>query len=168
MEFIKFLDDYFEQNTLHAFACKTDMHFIICGDFNRNTIDDNLMIKNYRSVMSSNGFELEAEQVTRITEKTSTCLDHCFHQNLFESSFELLEHENISDHLPILLKWKMKYILCDNASQFKDTSFLKKHDLESNYLECLKININQAYDEMQTGTDLNQSFEIFINTLKIA
>ena len=119
------------------------------------------MIKNYRNVISSNVFELEPEQATRITEKTNTCLDHCFHQNLFESSFELLEHENISDHLPILLKWKTKYILCDNASQFKDKSFLKKHDLVSNYLECLKNNMNQAYDEMQTRTDLSRSFEIF-------
>ena len=155
MEFIKSLDDYLELNT------SSDTPFIICGDLNINTKEDNLMIKNYRNVISSNGFELEAEQATRITEKTSTCLDHCFHQNLFESSFELLEHENISDHLPILLKWKTKYILCDNASQFTDTSFLKIPDLVNNYLECLKNIMNQAYDEIQTGTDLNQSFEIF-------
>ena len=76
-------------------------------------------------------------------------------------NFEVPKHENISDHLPILLKWKTKYILCDNASQFRDTSFLKKHDLVSNYLECLKNNMNQTYDEMQTRTDLNRSFEIF-------
>ena len=138
MEFIKCLDDYLEQNT------SSDMPFIICGDLNKITKEDNLMIKNYRNVISSNGFELEAEQATRITEKTSTCLDHCFHQNLFESSFELLEHEKISDHLPILLKWTTKYILCDNASQFRDTSFLKKPVLVNNYLECLKNNMNQA------------------------
>ena len=96
MELIKSLDDYLEQNT------SSDMHFIICGDLNINTIEDYLI--NYRNVISSNGFGLEAEQATRITEKTSTCLDHCFHQSLFESSFELLEHENISDHLPISLK----------------------------------------------------------------
>ena len=95
MEFIKSPDDYLEQNT------SSDMPFIICGDLNINTIEDNLMIKNYRNVISSNGFELEAEQATRIT---GTCLDHCFHQNLFESSFELREHKNISDDLPIFAK----------------------------------------------------------------
>ena len=51
MKFIKSLDDYLEQNT------SSDMPFIICGDLNINTIEDNL-IKNYRYVISSNGFEL--------------------------------------------------------------------------------------------------------------
>ena len=57
MEFIKSLDDYLEQNS------SSDMPFIICGDLNIDTIEDNLMIKNYRNVISSNGFELEAESL---------------------------------------------------------------------------------------------------------
>ena len=37
MEFIKSLDDYLEQTT------SSDMPFIICGDLNINTIEDNLI-----------------------------------------------------------------------------------------------------------------------------
>ena len=65
IEFIKSLDDYLEQNN------SSDMRFIICGDFIINAIEVYWMIKNYRNVISSNGFELEAEQATRITDKNA-------------------------------------------------------------------------------------------------
>ena len=55
---------------------------IVCGDFNINVLDKNLMTSSCLSTNQSNGFQRCCREPTRISRNTSTCLDHFFVKNL--------------------------------------------------------------------------------------
>ena len=102
---------------------------IVCGDFNINTIEENLLTKNYKNVIASNGFELSPELPTRIATNSATCIDHFIYQNINSPTVKIMEQENISDHFPIVLECQFNSTERNVSSNFRDTSFLNKPEL---------------------------------------
>ena len=111
IEFVTNQENLFN-DTLDSFLeASTDKNvpMIVCGDFNINTIEENLLTKNYKNVIASNGFDLSPELPTRIATNSATCIDHFIYQNINSPTVEIMEQENISDHFPIVLECQFNY-----------------------------------------------------------
>lgn len=88
-----------------------DLQIILDKFSNRKTIgiaDSNLDIltstnncDEYIAMLQSNGFQSQIADATRITEYSSTCIDHCFTN--FEGCHGFVNFDPIADHLPISL-----------------------------------------------------------------
>ena len=102
LEFIDALDNFLSDKSSNRTP------IIICGDFNINILEENLLIKNYFSVIDSNGFEIGPMEPTRVTEKSSTCLDHFIYQNVSKSEISVLQPEEIADHYPTVFHWSIQ------------------------------------------------------------
>ena len=155
MLFVEKLDNYLDENK------SMDQPMILCGDFNIDIIQNNLLTKNYLNAISSNGYEISSNEPTRVTENTQTCLDHFIFQNIPLPVLNVLKYETISDHYPILFEWKLKRENCYDEIPYRDTSFLKTPLKVSNFLQNLHIvldNNKQCLFEIQ---DANVAFEFF-------
>ena len=119
MLFVEKLDNYLDKNK------SMDQPMILCGDFNIDIIQNNLLTQIYLKAISSNGYEISSNEPTRVTENTQTCLDHFIFQYIPLPVLNVLKYETISDHYPILLEWKLKRENCHDEIPYRDTSFLK-------------------------------------------
>ena len=96
---------------------------IVCGDFNTNVLDKNLMTSLYLSTIQSNGFQLCCGEPTRINRNTWTCLDHFFVKNSRIQKTFVIEDHNYCDHFPIVLEFEKISKSCSSEIGFRDTSF---------------------------------------------
>ena len=122
-QFIELLDEYLLGNT------SATIPFIICGDLNIDTKSQNLISSNYVDIINANSFSLfdSSDRPTRETDHSSTCLDHFIYQNIPSIKSNILFHQNIADHYPILASWLVSDLDQTNAQcKFRNTKFI--HD----------------------------------------
>ena len=137
---------------------------IVCGDFNINVLDKNLMTSLYLSTIQSNGFQLCCRQPTRISRNTSTCLDHFFEKKLRIQKTFVMEDHNYCDHFPIVLEFEKISKSCSSEIGFRDTSFLKLLSRTSFFLDNLSKSL--ATIRYQETENINSAFNRFDNTFK--
>ena len=154
LQFIDKLDKFLEN-----FSSK-EKPFLICGDFNINTLEQNLLVENYQNCIAANGFEIFCNTPTRVTESTSSSIDHFIFQNL-NGDAEVLEHQNFSDHYPIVFKFLIGEEKPNDVLSFRDTKFLNKPELRFEYQKLLRQKLNMSAMEILNTTDINESFGIF-------
>ena len=110
--------------------------FVICGDFNIGIMKDNQLIKDYKNVIQSNGFELFETLPTRVTISSMSCIDHIIQKNCVPPKFFVLEYQSFSDHYHLTNKWKTTQN-CSEVNTFRDTSFLKSPAKVKHYMVTL-------------------------------
>lgn len=99
--FLSDLEAYYKTKETHS------MIEILVGDINLNILQKNdAVINDYLNLLGGMGFTSYINKPTRVTEQTSTCIDHIFvkkqnNSKLFCKSM-ILEY-NITDHFPTLL-----------------------------------------------------------------
>ena len=91
MNFIEKVDEYVEEFN------SVSVPVVICGDFNIDTLTTNLVSSNYKNAIIGNGFEIQPENPTRVSENSKTCIDQFIYQN---PSFEVLGEEGRHRSLP--------------------------------------------------------------------
>ena len=101
-DFVDALDCFLEANTFISIP------HIVDGDFNMNIIDDNGLTMMYHNVINSNGFQISDPEPTQETDTSSTCLDYVIYQNIPSPSIQVLKHQQITYHYPILITWKIE------------------------------------------------------------
>ena len=139
---------------------------IVCGDFNINTIEENLLTKNYKNVIASNGFDLSPELPTRIATNSATCIDHFIYQNINSPTVEIMEQENISDHFPIVLECQFNSTERNASSNFRDTSFLNKPELIDKYRKSLQCSLSRRAADIKSSSDITTAFAEFENVFE--
>ena len=92
MDFIEKSDEYLEE------IISASVPFVLFDYFNIDTLSTNLVSSKYKNALIANGFEIQPENPTRVTENSKTCIDHFIYQNMLNSSIEVLENEAITDH----------------------------------------------------------------------
>ena len=75
---------------------------VIFGDFNIDTLKDDIDRKNYETLLAAYAFELRNFEPTRVTTKSKSCIDHFITQN--EIVTQTLT-TTISDHYTVLEKY---------------------------------------------------------------
>ena len=137
---------------------------IVCGDFNINVLDKKLMTSSYLSTIQSNCFQLCCREPTRISRKTSTCLDHFFVKILRIQKTIVMEDHNYCDNFPIVMEFEKISKSCSPEIGFRDTSFLKSLSRMSSFLDNLSKSL--ATVRYQETESINCAFDRFQNTFK--
>ena len=148
--FLDQLDQFLERNASHS----TPM--IICGDTNIDVLKNIALNKNYLNIITANGFNCFADEPTRETENTSTCLDHFIFQNLNLTRSFVLKEENISDHYPVIIEWDSCQLEKPEIS-FRDTSFLKNKSLHDEFLQRLGKSLSECNEKFFTEEEPGSS-----------
>ena len=158
MKFVEKLDKFL--NDLTSVNCPT----VITGDFNIDTLANNQLQSNYICAITSNDFELANPETTRETSNSATCLDHFIYQNFANPEFNVLTHENFSDHYPILMNWQVNVDVDieENYLPFRDISFMKDQKQLSNYLTDLDWNLRNRCHFFESDIT-NELFSKFNN-----
>ena len=91
MDFLKVFD------FLESWSSNTKP-FIICSDFKINIFEQNHYVNDYMNIIASYGFVFGANEPTRATHTTSTCLDHFIYRNVPDCETKVLLHQSFSDH----------------------------------------------------------------------
>ena len=92
-----FIDEF--ENVLHSvFLSKRKC--LILGDFNINTLVKSTIAKEYLNLIHSEGFNPLVLEATRVTESTTSCIDHIL-SNFVSSSTSGSIAIEIADHLPV-------------------------------------------------------------------
>ena len=154
-DFLEKSDCFLEQNSTF------DTPAIICGDFNINVLEDNLITKIYQNAIEANGYYLSPNEPTRVTHSASTCIDHFVYQNIDLETTEVLKYEDLSDHFPFSLRSRIKTeTKPPRPVSFRDTSFLKNPKAVSDLTSSLLQLLGELFDE--TG-NVNDDFTLFAN-----
>ena len=144
-----------ELETLSAYTCP----IVICVDFNIDVILRNKLCHLYQNAIISNGFELISIPPTRLTETSTSCIDHFFTRNICDVSTNVLDDQSFSDHYPLLLKFDVGLLRKSNPHHFRDFSFLNKErtlnqfriSLEDKLLSSEIIGVNDVNNTFQSS-----------------
>ena len=156
--FIELLDEYLQGNT------PATMLFIICGDFNIDTESQNLISSNYVDFINANGFSLfdSSDCPTREIDHSSTCLDHFIYQNIPSFKSNILFHQNIAHHYPILASWLVNDLdQTDAQGKFRNTKFIHDEFRRQLFLHELQQHPSLREVEILNSRDPCIAFEIF-------
>ena len=77
----------------------------MCGDFNIYIFEQNQYVNDYMNIIASNDFVSGVNQPTRVTDSTSTQLDHFIYRYVPNCETEVLLHQSFSDHYQIQISW---------------------------------------------------------------
>ena len=93
----KFLDEF---GVLHSIFL-SERKSMILGDINVNTLVKSTIAKEYLNLIHSEGYNPLIFEATRITETTTSSVDH-IHSNFVISSTSGSIAVEVADHLPVL------------------------------------------------------------------
>ena len=112
MTFIETLDKFLENEN------SPNTQTIICGDFNIDVENKNLIVDTYLNKIAANGFEFLCDNPTRVTETSSSSLDNFLFKNI-KGEGQLLQHQNFSDHYPVEFKLKFYKTTTNNEKVYR-------------------------------------------------
>ena len=90
--------NHFENYLLYLNALKAN--FLVCRDFNIETLDCKPISKSYINLIKSCGAHILNRDTSRITPTSSKCIDHLIAN--FDANVKTLD-STISDHFPVFL-----------------------------------------------------------------
>ena len=100
-QMIKKFQEKFEI-TLDYLNNNKDIYYV-AGDLNINLLNDNNQIKNYTDMVYSHGCIPLITHPTRITEKSSTIIDHIYTNNITRKIDSFIILRDLTDHLPVMV-----------------------------------------------------------------
>ena len=74
---------------------------------------------------------------TRVTERSSTCLDYFIYQNVSKSEISVLQEEEVADHYPTVFHWSIQTSSESKKVAYRNTSFLKNPPQVQSFQEKL-------------------------------
>ena len=116
--------------------CLVSYHLpiIICGDLNIDIRKQNNLAAGYQSAITSNIFSLLSDLPTRITEYSSTCVNHFIIKDFRDLSIKIIDNETISDHFTFYLEYFQNRIHEPNKYTFCNMSLLRKQKFWTNFV----------------------------------
>lgn len=134
---------------------------IIIGDMNINILNNNSHIaNNYLAFLMSLGFKSYINTFTRVTQETSSCLDHIFiKQNLNSTNINLdsaVVNNNTTDHYPIYLQVYNK--------TYKKPPSLEKTISIFDHKKFKELISQETWHSVLTVNDVKAAWSIFYKT----
>ena len=133
---------------------------IIIGDLNIDINEKSALTVRYLNTLLSYGFYPTINKPTRVTSKSSTCIDHCFirtNRPLTDIYAAVLE-DYITDHYPLIVK-----IASIDTKLKKDE---KEEAQKINMKKLTTLISKQKWIEIYNTKDANLGCETFINIIK--
>ena len=97
------------KHALHNLNKSKGIYYIV-GDFNINLLNsnNNTVIKSYSNMIYSQGCLPIITQPTRITENSSTLIDHVYTKNTTKEMNSFILLHDLIDHMPIIVSTNLK------------------------------------------------------------
>ena len=97
------------KHALHNLNKSKGIYYIV-GDFNINLLNsnNNTVIKSYSNMIYSQGCLPIITQPTRITENSSTLIDHVYTNNTTKEMKSFILLHDLTDHMPIIVSTNLK------------------------------------------------------------
>lgn len=159
-QFIVDLDEYFRN-------IKKEKVEIFAGDININTLEVfDINVNNYLDILTQNGFKSYINKPTRVTETTSTIIDHIF----VRECRDLNKDRTNVEFKPILIKTSLTdhYSVILSVNVISNTT---KHKLEKteqkfiNYNQLCNVLENETWANVYNTDDVEIAYNNFNNTL---
>ena len=143
---------------------KTNKSYILCGDFNINTInyETHKHTKEFADTLLNAGLLPMISLPTRISPSNSTLIDNIYTNILYSSTNGVLIDDTISDHLPIFSCIDYTGLDKYNGKVFKYIRHSTPMAIEKLKAELNDVDWNCIY----TCSDCNESTSKFINKIK--
>lgn len=151
----------FNKEIISNFRSSKCNNLLFIGDININLLDDNNAdTLEYDQIMNANGLKCFIKEPTRITPRSSTCLDHIFFRTLNLKTEAEIYDLQITDHCMVSLK------ICAKSTKTNHSRAPIRKDLdESKFLEI----VNQAnFAQIFREPDVNQAYSLYIDCLQSA
>ena len=133
--------NHFENYLLYLNALKTN--FLVCGDFNIDTLDCKPISNSYITLIKSCGAHILNRDPTRITPTSSKCIDHLIAN--FDANVKTLD-STISDHFPIILSGYVNVDPQENQDYcYRNLKNLYRDDKIYKYLFLLENKLSIFY-----------------------
>jgi len=134
---------------------------IFCGDFNINTLNNNKNSHDYLSLVQSFDYTISADKPTRITNESSTCIDHIVYKMKPNDTINcIINTFNISDHSSININMKLW-----NPHTVK-TKILRRIHSENNIQTFKNLISNTNWNTvLDNAKNLNDNTFNFVNKL---
>ena len=133
--------NHFENYLLYLNALKTN--FLVCGDFNIDTIDCKPISNSYVNLIKSCGAHILNRDPTRITPTSSKCIDHLIAN--FDANVKTLD-STISDHFPVILSGHVNVDPQENQDNcYRNLKNLYRDDNIYKYLFLLENKLSKFY-----------------------
>ena len=153
-EFLENLDSMMEN-----FSVKRVPTYIL-GDFNINTLAITVNTENYNNTISNNGFKHLITDPTRVTETSTTCIDHILTNSTSNVEGKCVA-SHIADHYPVVASFTSKE---HNTIATHATKHLFYHDVDASCRFWFLL--SQRLKSLDIPhTDVNTSTENFIKIL---
>ena len=154
IEFLNTLEDFLENTSI------ANQPTVICDDINIDILANNLLTRNYTELIQSFGCSLYPDEPTRLKETSATCLDHFICRDVPINYFNVFQHETISDHYPVLIKWDIDK--CTIVSRpYRNTSFLKSKKTIEKFQEELYESFKGISSSFFGSAEVNESLANF-------
>lgn len=154
--------DNFTQSLEEILTC-SKVKPIIIGDININIENKtDLRVDNYLNTLATFGYISVINKPTRVTETTSSCIDHIFVPETVKEHMEItgiILKTSITDHFTEFLILKNDNLATNLAPNEQTQQTRKKIDYEklNHLLE------HETWEEVLTMSDVNEAYEIFLN-----
>lgn len=153
VDFVSQLDNYFQYLT-------NDTIFV--GDFNLNILNkQSITISNYLNLMYNNGFTSLVNEPTRITQNSSSCIDHIFIRHRKINCFTPAIFDiNLTDHCMLGLKFEVDKVNHDVSANIKP--------LLKQYIDFDQVQVDLSavdWNEIINGNNVDICFNLFHSKL---
>ena len=115
--------------------------------------------KDFTSIIQSYNYSFLINEVTRITNRSETCIDNCI-TNTVEPSKAYIVDPNISDHMGIINEVQTPFSPA-NDTKTRIIKFRPYSQTRAN--SCIKFLKNYNWDELNTISDTNDMFNHFFD-----
>ena len=150
-----FIDEF--ENVLHS-VFLSERKCLILGDFNINTLVKSPIAKEYLNLIHSEGFNPLILETTRVTESTTSCIDHILSNFVSSSTSGSIAIEK-ADHLPVFtLSYDPTLSPFPNKIEIRD---FKRSDKIIAFQKALR---NANWTPVYKSYDVNESLPRFFHT----
>ena len=156
-----FIDEF--ENVLHSvFLSKRKCLFL--GDFNINTLVKSTIAKEYLNLIHSEGFNPLILEATRVTESTTSCIDHIL-SNFVSSSTSGSIAIEIADHLPVFtLSYDPTLSPFPNKIEIRDFKRFDKIAFQKALRNANWTSVYKSYDVNESLTRFFHTFNSISNS----
>lgn len=158
---------FLEDLESYLISCNKDSQInVFLGDININIMDkDEGVVNLYLSILSLFGFVSCINSPTRVTQESSSCLDHIFIRNKLNNeeykinSFVI--HSEVTDHYPVMLNIKLKQ---NTQTSIKKTNNTIVRMSDEKFCDLIKtVDWNSVLSQTDVNLATNEFYKIISN-----